>query len=128
MIVSYFLLVIGVRYRRPPLQVSGDAARLQAVPQPRASDLPRVCRPITSPRRLVQPFLQLALQLHTHTRVRGIHTTLYRRMGMLSHLWQVEEQVFRGPDHRSLLAHLALRILQNRHDNTIMLRWIIKHV
>lgn len=52
-----------MRHRRPPLQVPGDAAGLESVPQPRASDLFGVCRPVAGAGRLVQPVLQLSLQL-----------------------------------------------------------------
>lgn len=52
-----------MRHRRPPLQVPGDAAGLESVPQPRASDLLGVDRPVAGAGGLVQPVLQLSLQL-----------------------------------------------------------------
>ena len=61
--MTHLVLKVGVRYWGPPLQVPGDAAGLQAVPEPRAGDLLGVGRPVARGRRLVQPLLQLTLQL-----------------------------------------------------------------
>lgn len=64
------VLEVGMRHRRPPLQVPGDAAGLESVPQPRARDLFGVCRPVAGAGRLVQPVLQLSLQLQEQSRAR----------------------------------------------------------
>lgn len=64
------VLEVGMRHRRPPLQVPGDAAGLESVPQPRAGDLFGVCRPVAGAGGLVQPVLQLSLQLQEQSRAR----------------------------------------------------------
>lgn len=57
------LFKVGVRYGGSPLQVSGDAARFESVPQPGASDLFGICRPVSCAGGGLQPLLQLSLQL-----------------------------------------------------------------
>lgn len=52
-----------MRYWSSPLQVPGDAAGFESVSQPGASDLFGVCRPVPGAGGLVQPLLQLSLEL-----------------------------------------------------------------
>ncbi len=64
---SHLVLVILVRHRCSPAQVTRDAARFKTISEPRACNVPRVCRPVAGACRLIEPLLQLLLQLHTHT-------------------------------------------------------------
>lgn len=57
------LLEVFMGHWRPPLEVPGDAARLESVSEPGASDLLGVRCPVPCVGRLVQPLFQLSLQL-----------------------------------------------------------------
>jgi len=60
---AHLVCKVGVRHGAAPLQVAGDAAGLEAVAEPGAGDLLGVGRPVAGAHRLVQPLLQLRLQL-----------------------------------------------------------------
>lgn len=60
---THLVLEAIERHRCAPLEVTGDAARLEPVPNPGASDVARVGRPVPGGQGLLQPGLQALLQL-----------------------------------------------------------------
>lgn len=76
MLITHLVCKVGVWHWAAPLQVAGDAAGLEAVAEPGAGDLLSVGRPVAGTSRLVQPLLQLTLQL---TSGRGRRTRKTRR-------------------------------------------------
>ena len=82
--IEHLLLELLDRHSHAPLQVAGDALRLQAHVRPGLSDRDRVLRPLALLRGRVDPFLELVLDL-----------------------WQVDEEVHGGPHLGLFLADEA---------------------